>query len=154
VQETGRRALEETGALVGLLRDGEGVDLSPAPSLHDLEALIDDVGLAGLRVTVTHEGRSVPLPRGTDLSAYRVVQEALTNILRHSSARRAQVTLGWASDELRIRVSDPGPPAPRAQGGGHGLAGMRERVALVGGTLDAGPDGDGFGVRVRLPVPS
>ena len=155
VQETGRRALEETGALVGLLRDGGAdVDLTPAPSLTDLEGLVDDVGRAGLTVTVTEQGRAVPLARGTDLSAYRVVQEALTNILRHSSARTARVALRWADHELFITVTDGGPAVPRAAGGGHGLVGMRERVTLVGGALDAGPDGEGFRVHVRLPVSS
>ena len=156
VQETGRRALEETGALVGLLREGgEDVEMSPAPRLADIGALVEDLGRAGLAATVTVEGEARPLSQGTDLSAYRVVQEALSNVLQHSTARAARVALRWSEAELRISVVDDGPAAsPGGRTGGHGLLGMRERMALVGGSVDAGAEGEGFAVRAWLPLTS
>jgi signal transduction histidine kinase len=107
---------------------------------------------AGLEVEVRTEGKAVELAPGLDISAYRIVQEALTNALKHAGEARASVLVSFGPDNLEIEVSDDG-PGGTPNGGGHGLAGLRERVALFGGTLEAGPrDHGGFRVRARLPI--
>lgn len=155
VQETGRQALVEMKRLVGMLREGgDDADvgvLPPQPGFADVERLVDQVREAGLAVDLRIEGTPRPLPIGVDLSAYRVVQEALTNSLKHGG-RRATVTLRFEPDELAIAVDDEG-AGTIDLGGGHGLVGMRERVGIFGGSFDAGPrDGGGYAVRALLPL--
>ncbi|WBO68919.1 sensor histidine kinase [Streptomyces camelliae] len=150
----GRVAMAELRNLLGLLsptqRDGESAALHPQPGLHKLPALIERVSAAGLPVELDVSGTPRPLPPGADLAAYRVVQEALTNVLRHTANAATAVTIHWG-DELVITVSDNGP----GTGGnwGRGLLGLRERLALYGGQFDAGPRAEG-GWRVRAVLPA
>jgi signal transduction histidine kinase len=136
--------------------DEDAAELAPSPGLDDLDRLVHDVRGAGLDVRVEVRGDPVPLPRGLDLSAYRIVQEALTNSLKHSGAEVAEVVVTYAPDELCLQVRDHGSRAARPTidaNGGHGLVGIRERVKLFDGDLDAGPaPGGGFLVRARLPL--
>jgi signal transduction histidine kinase len=153
VEETGRRALNELRRLLGTLTDDEGGVL-PQPSLERLDELVDRVRAAGLDVELRREGDPERLPEGIELSAYRIVQESLTNTLKHAHASRVTVVLRYRRDELEVEVTDNGVGATD-HGDGRGLIGMRERVALYGGDLDAGarPSG-GFAVRARIPVAS
>ncbi len=151
-------ALEELKATVGLLRQADDPEspLEPAPGLAQLPGLADSFGSAGLTVTITTEGEPQPLPPGTDLTAYRIIQEALTNVTKHAATSEAQVRLGYAGDRLGITVSNDSsapPPAATAAGPGYGLIGMRERALSVGGRLRAGhrPAG-GFEVATELPL--
>jgi signal transduction histidine kinase len=154
-------ALEELKATVGLLRHSDDPDspLEPAPGVAQLSALADSLGSAGLTVTVTTDGQPRPLTPGTDLTAYRIIQEALTNVTKHASVDQAQVRLAYTSDQLTITVTnDSGgsPPAAAPAGSpGYGLIGMRERALSVGGWLRAGhrPAG-GFEVVTGLPLHS
>ncbi|MBO3745848.1 sensor histidine kinase [Streptosporangiaceae bacterium NEAU-GS5] len=157
VEETGRGAVEELRRMLDLLR-GPGADgLTPLPGLARLDDLVEQVRSAGLDVKVEVEGEPGPLPAGLDLSAYRIVQEALTNALKHAGPTEVTVTITYRPNELALEVADSGPrggirEAPAAAGG-HGLIGMRERVALFRGDLTAGPLPDrGFAVRVALPL--
>jgi signal transduction histidine kinase len=159
IEITTRRALHEMRLLVGMLRDpgDRPAELSPVPGLADLDRLIADTAVAGVAAEVDIEGEIRPLPPAADLSAYRIVQEALTNVVRHAGPTHARVTIGYRPGEVIIEVTDDGPrgqaPRPIARaGGGHGLIGMRERAALFGGTLDAGPHAGGFRVRATLPI--
>lgn len=154
VQATGRQALAEMARLLGILRrDGEELGLAPQPGLDDLAALVEQTRLAGLPVELRVEGTPRPLPLGADLSAYRIVQEALTNARKHAGDARATVTVRYGAEELELEIADDGAGARNGHGGGHGLVGMRERVALFGGQLDAGPQaGGGFHVHARLPL--
>ena len=153
---TGRQALTEMRQLLGLLRAGDAERLAPQPGLDRLAELAAGVRQAGLPVELVVTGRRRALPPAADLSAYRIVQEALTNALRHAGPARAAVTVEYARDELRLTVVDDGvgsadrdPP-----GGGNGLAGMRERAVLVGGRLEAGPRPvGGWAVSAVLPLP-
>ena len=158
IAATGRQALVEMRRLLGVLRgDGDQApSLAPQPGLADVGSLVEQVGRAGLRVELVVEGAQVPLPAGVELSAYRIVQEALTNAVKHAGPGRARVLVRYGEDDLRLRVVDegradePGPPGGRA---GVGLVGMRERVHLFGGELHAGPGPDGgFTVDARLPI--
>ncbi|HEX6743293.1 MAG TPA: histidine kinase [Solirubrobacteraceae bacterium] len=155
VEAAGREALTEMRRLLGILRpDGQDADHSPQPSLDRLGALIARSRDAGLDVELRVEGRAGPLAPGVDLTAFRLVQEGLTNALKHGGRGRAQVVLRWSADVLEIEVANriaAGPAAHGLAGGGQGLVGMRERVALCGGELRAGPIGRGFVVRARLP---
>jgi signal transduction histidine kinase len=153
VQETGRQALVEMKRLVGMLREHDDeLGLAPQPSLRDVDRLAQQVRDAGLPVQVHIEGDPRPLPIGIDLSAYRVVQEALTNALKHAGRARATVTVRYGEREVAIEVSDDG-AGGEPNGTGHGLIGMRERIGVFGGTFDAGPrEGGGFAVRALLPV--
>jgi signal transduction histidine kinase len=170
IAATGRQALVELRRLLGVLRgDGEPAPaLLPQPGLDQLDLLLDQVRRAGVPVELVVEGTPVPLPPGVELSAYRIVQEALTNTVKHAGPTRARVLVRYGDDELELRVVDgpdhpqdhppDGPQADRAGGevavdGGHGLLGMRERVSLFGGRLEAGrrPEG-GFAVSARLPL--
>lgn len=155
VQETGRRALVEMKRLVGMLREDEHeIGLAPQPGLADLERLVGHVRDAGLRVELRVSGTPRPVPIGVDLSAYRVIQEALTNALKHAGGAPAVVELRYGPTELEVYVTDDGRRARRAEGG-HGLVGMRERVGIFGGTFEAGPrEGGGFAVRALLPLES
>jgi signal transduction histidine kinase len=157
IERTGREALVELRRLLGVLRRGEddAPARAPQPGLAVLDELVAQVRDAGLSVDVRIEGDPTALPPGVDLSAYRIVQEALTNALKHAHARRAEVVLGFGTGELRLDVRDDGRGngAPVVPGGGHGLAGMRERAQLYGGELAAGRrvDGPGFEVKARIP---
>jgi signal transduction histidine kinase len=154
VEQAGRTALSEMRRLLGAMRDdGDGVDLAPQPGLDRLDALVEEVGRAGLPVRLHVDGDPFPLPRALDLSAYRIVQEGLTNSLKHARARHADVTVRYGSDELRIEVRDDGAGAERSDGLGHGLVGIRERVKIYGGEMTAGtaPEG-GFVLSTRLPL--
>ena len=130
-------------------------ELAPQPGVAGLPALAEGVRAAGLPVVVAVDGDPAGLPAAVDISAYRIVQEALTNVLRHAGQASAQVSVRCGADVVLIEVTDDGvgPQAGGAAGGGHGLAGMGERVALFGGQLTAGPrPGGGFVVRARLPL--
>jgi signal transduction histidine kinase len=153
VQETGRLAMAEMKRLVGMLRDGdEEAGLEPQPGVSDLERLVAHVRETGLPVELRVEGAPKPLPIGIDLSAYRVVQEALTNAIKHAGASAAHVVLRYGERDLTIEVTDDGAGPAVATNGGHGLVGMRERVGVFGGSFDAGPrDGGGFAVHAILP---
>jgi len=153
VQETGRQALVEMKRLVGILRaEDEEIGLAPQPGLADLDRLVLQVRDAGLPVEVHVEGEPRPLPLGVDLSAYRVVQEALTNALKHAGRARATVTIRYAASDVTIEVADDGAGVPE-KSGGHGLIGMRERIGVFGGTFAAGPrESGGFAVSARLPI--
>lgn len=154
VQETGRQAMVEMSRLVGLLReDSDEMGLAPQPGLSDLETLANSVREAGLSVDLRTEGEPTQIPLGVDLSAYRVVQEALTNAIKHAGPARAQVTVRYCTDWLELEVLDDGPGTGNGHVGGHGLVGMRERITVFGGRLDAGPRAEGgFGVLARLPL--
>ncbi|GGL30531.1 sensor histidine kinase [Planomonospora parontospora] len=157
VEETGREAVEELRRMVGLLRTGpDGEGLAPQPGLARLDDLVEQVRAAGLEVDVSVEGVPAPLPTGLDLSAYRIVQEALANTLRHAGPTRSEVTVAYRPRMLCLDIVDEGPRDGRAlapAGTGHGLIGMRERVALFHGRLSAGPLPEGgYGVRVSLPL--
>ena len=153
VELAGRSALAEMRRLLGAMHDGEDADLAPQPGLDSLDALVERVGRAGLPVRLQVEGDAVPLPRAVDLSAYRIVQEGLTNSLKHANASRADVTVRYAPDAVQLEVRDDGVGAGTSDGLGHGLVGVRERVKIYGGEMDAGtaPEG-GFVLRARLPV--
>ena len=128
--------------------------LAPAPTLHDLDQLIADTARAGVRVHLTVTGLAEPLPSGVDRSAFRIVQEALTNVVRHANTASAVVSLSYTSSELVIGVTDDGCGPAAGLVVGHGLAGIRERVALHGGRVAFGPGTDGgFQVHARLPLP-
>jgi signal transduction histidine kinase len=151
IEETGREALAEMRRLVGVLREGGDAARDPQPDLAMLEPLLERVRAAGMAVELEVAGRREPLAPGVELAAYRIVQEALTNVRKHAGAARAVVTLTYRPDELAIEVADDGEP-PAEPGAGHGLVGMRERAALYGGAVVAGPRPEGgFAVQATLP---
>jgi signal transduction histidine kinase len=154
VEQAGRTALAEMRRLLGAMRrDGDGVQLGPQPGLDDLAPLLEEVGRAGLPVELHVEGERYTLPRAVDLSAYRIVQEGLTNALKHAQAGQADVTVRYLPDELELEVRDDGRGATTSDGLGHGLVGIRERVAIYGGEMTAGPaNGRGFVLSTRLPL--
>jgi signal transduction histidine kinase len=155
IEQTGRGALTEMRRLVGMLREDGEDELSPRPGLDDLPPLAAQVREAGLPVELAVEGDKRPLPVGIELSAYRIVQEALTNALKHAGNATASVRVRYGDDTLELEIIDDGPGSvpPIATGGGHGLTGMRERVALYGGRIDTGHKASGgFRVLVLLPV--
>jgi signal transduction histidine kinase len=154
VEATGRSALTEMRRLVGLLREqGAMPEFSPQPSMKTLDVLIANVREAGLPVELAVEGEPRELPPGVDLSAYRVVQEALTNALKYAGPARAWVKVRWHERELELEIANDGQGTGQGNGSGHGLAGMQERVALVGGTIESGRHPvNGFVVRARLPL--
>lgn len=156
IEQAGRQALVEARRLLGVLRQGgEAEGLEPQPSLSQVEALVKQVERAGLPVTLNVEGEPVALPAGVDLCAYRIVQEALTNALKHAGPAHAEVSLRYGTGGLDIDVSDDGrgSGSTNGSGAGHGLIGMRERVALYGGQLETGPRaGGGFQVHAHLPL--
>ncbi|MEV4350484.1 histidine kinase [Actinoplanes sp. NPDC049596] len=157
VEEGGRAALGELRGVMGLLATAEEDSLEPEPGLAQLPPLIDRVRDAGVDVTVTTSGERFPLPSGVELAAYRVVQEALTNTVKHAAGARATVDVAYSPDELRITVTDTGGrPAPEsAASTGRGLAGLRERLAVYGGTLQASARlTGGYRVQAQLPVES
>ena len=154
IEKIGRGALTEMRRMVGMLRSDASDPLAPQPSLDDLTTLVAQVREAGLPVDLRVEGERRSLPVGIELSAYRIVQEALTNALKHAGGAHAIVNVRYGTESLELEIIDDGHGAPApVSSGGHGLVGMREPVALYGGRLDAGrrPSG-GFAVRVLLPI--
>jgi signal transduction histidine kinase len=153
IESTSRDALGEMRALLGVLRNGDTAQLAPTPGIAGLTELVDRAALVGVPVELTVRGGD-DVPEGVGLSVYRIVQEAITNVVRHAAPARCQVLVDAADHQVRVEVTDDGPgvralPGP---GGGHGLAGMRERAGAYGGTLRAGPRPEGgFAVRAELP---
>ncbi len=170
IKDTSKEALGEVRQVLGSLRTGTAATAattgpaadaaaprSPAPDLGRVDELVRQAAVAGLTVQVSRTGLPRALPSGVELAAFRIVQEALTNVIRHSSARSAEVTLDYRPDRLEVTVRDPGPASvaggPRAGGSGAGLIGMRERAGALGGGVEAGPAPDGgFLVDARLPL--
>ena len=154
IEQIGRSALTEMRRLVGMLRTDSADMLAPQPRLADLPTLMTQVREAGLPVEFQVDGKSRELPVGIELSAYRIVQEALTNALKHAGQASAAVRLRYGPEALELEITDDGGGIPATvPGGGHGLAGMRERVILYGGKFDAAArPGGGFAVRVLLPL--
>jgi signal transduction histidine kinase len=154
VEQVGREALAEMRHLLDAMRDdGEDLELGPQPGLDRLEALVQDVGRTGLPIQLHVDGDRRELPRGIDISAYRIVQEGLTNVLKHSGASHAEVGVAYTPDQLRIEVRDNGHGAVSHNGGGHGLIGIGERVKLYGGEMTTGDaNGGGFVLSARLPL--
>jgi signal transduction histidine kinase len=154
VERAGRTALTEMRGLLDAMRqEDDAADLGPQPTLRDVDALLGAVRGSGLPVALHVEGRPAPLPAGIDRSAYRIIQEGLTNTLKHARASHADVLVRYGEDALEIEVRDDGRPGPAGDGGGHGLVGVRERVKVYGGEMTAGAgDGGGFTLRTRLPL--
>jgi len=157
IESSSRQAVSELHRLLGFLRQGQKTDeLSPQPSLRQLSALVNDMQDAGLPVEVKIEGVERSLPPGIDLSAYRIIQEALTNTLKHASATKATVTISYANSAVELEIVDNGKGLAGADGRefrGKGIMGMRERVSLHGGKFEAGNIREGgFSVRIVLPV--
>jgi len=156
IKQASKEALGELRSVLDVLRLGEA-PRSPAPGLGQLEELVARATGAGIPVRTTVEGAPRPLPARIDLAAYRIVQESLTNVVRHAGPARASVTLSYRDDALIVQVDDDGRPevgrAHVSDGAGAGIAGMRERATALGGELDAGPRPEGgFRVRARLPL--
>jgi signal transduction histidine kinase len=154
VELAGRTALTEMRHLLGAMRsDGDEIELAPQPGLDALDSLVEDVGRAGLPVRVHIGGEPFALPRALDLSAYRIVQEGLTNTLKHARATRADVILSYGPDELQIEIRDNGRGLSATDGLGHGLVGIGERVKIYGGEMTTGTaNGGGFILSTRLPI--
>jgi signal transduction histidine kinase len=153
VEQTGRQALGELRRLLGILGTGNGSALAPQPGLAQIVTLADQTRKAGLPVELTVVGESDPLPPGINLAAYRIVQEALTNVRKHAGPTQAHITVRHEREALELEITNEGSYAQIGQPSGHGLVGMRERVALYRGQLEAGPlTTGGFAVRVRLPL--
>ena len=155
VEQIGRQALTEMRRMLGVMRTGteQPPALAPQPGLQHLDRLVAQVEEAGLPVSLRIEGVRPDLSPGVDLSAYRIVQEGLTNALKYAKGARAEVVVRYVNTGVELEIADDGPGIPDGDGMGHGLVGMRERVALYGGTLEAGPrDGGGFVLRAQLPT--
>jgi LPXTG-motif cell wall-anchored protein len=155
IERAGRESLRELRLLLGAVRPDGGSDgTDPQPGLGRLEELAEPLRAGGLEVDIESEGAAADLPAGVELSAYRIVQEALTNTLRHAGASRAAVRVRYDPAWVEVEVSDDGRGAAGGEGdGGHGLIGMRERASMLGGTLEAGPLPEGgYRVRARLPL--
>jgi signal transduction histidine kinase len=156
IKAASKEALSELRSVLGILRQvDEGAPRSPTPGLDRLEGLVMRADAAGLTVRIEVEGTQRPLPAGVDLAAYRIVQEALTNVTRHAGPAMATIRVAYRDDSVTVEVDDDGrrPPAHAASEGGNGIPGMRERAAALGGMLEAGPRaGGGFRVRARLPL--
>jgi signal transduction histidine kinase len=154
ITSSGRQALGELRRMLGLLRSADGEPtLGPQPGLAQLQTLAEQMRGVGLPVELSIEGEPRPLPAGVDLSAYRIVQEALTNTLKHARPAHARVTVRYRSDDVELEVVDDGRGRANGSSGGHGIPGMRERVRLYGGTLETGTAIEGgFAVRARLPA--
>lgn len=161
IKGASKEALGEVRQVLDSLRTPGSAPRSPAPGLDRLPELTEQAAAAGLRVEVRTEGRRVELPPGADLAAFRIVQEALTNVIRHSEARTARVTLHYDPSGLHMTIDDDGPATPalgsgrvESPSGGNGLVGMRERAAAFGGMVEAGPRSDGgFRVLAHIPLP-
>jgi signal transduction histidine kinase len=146
----GRRTMGEMHRTLKVLRD-DGGDLAQQPGLDDLGGVIEQARKAGVAITYAVEGAPRPLPGGLDASAFRIVQEAVTNVIRHAGGAAAAVTVHYGDEALELRVTDEGGESTATANGGHGLVGMRERVAAFNGTLEAGPRDLGFEVRAEIP---
>ena len=153
IERTGREALQEMRRLVDMLRaSDEQLGLLPQPGLAQLKALAAQVRDAGLPVEVVVHGDPRPLPPGVNLSAYRIAQEGLTNVLKHAGRAHATVTVSYSDGEIEVEVADDGNGPGGSNGTGHGLTGIRERVSMFGGEVEAGPRSEGgYVVRARLP---
>jgi signal transduction histidine kinase len=159
IEATSRAAMREMRRLVGVLRDDQGrPELAPAPGLADVGQLITGTADAGVRVQLEIHGTQRPVPPGVDLAAYRIVQEALTNVVKHARTTESRIAVTYADDAICLEITDEGHGAPAGSitaGAGHGIAGMAERVSLFGGEFHAGPlPGRGFRVAARLPLDS
>ena len=154
VEQAGRTALAEMRGLLGAMRrEGDPAELAPQPGLAGLDALLSGIRRAGLSVDLQVEGTPAALPAAIDLSAYRIIQEGLTNTLKHAGASHADVVIRYREDELEIEVRDDGRAGAAGDGQGHGLVGVRERVKIYGGDMSASPAvGGGFTLRTRLPL--
>jgi len=155
IAAVGRGALTEMHRMLDVLRphEDEGPELAPAPGVRDVPALVEGARSTGLEVDLAVEGEPLALPASVDLSAYRIVQEALTNVIKHAHALHSEVRLHYTADALELTVSDDGGGALAEAADGHGLLGMRERVALFGGTLEAGEGANGHGYEVHAVLP-
>jgi len=150
---TGRETIDEMRLLLGVLRSDDGLALAPQPGLADLDQLVRNVARAGLHVDLRVEGQPAALPPGVDLSAYRIVQEALTNVIKHAGPASAEVIVRYGADRVEVEVRDDGHTPAGSTSGGNGLIGMRERVAMLGGELQTGVRrSGGFAVLARLPI--
>jgi signal transduction histidine kinase len=154
VEQTGREALAEMRRLVGVLRrPEESPALAPQPSLEHVDRLVSQARDAGLPVDLRVEGEPVPLPAGLDLTAYRLVQEGLTNAIKHARAQHAEVLVVYRDGLVELTVSDDGSGQGDGESGGHGLVGMRERISVYGGEFEAGAlQGGGYRLHATLPV--
>lgn len=156
IERGARDTLSELNKLLGVLRKGsDAPELAPQPTLQSLDALLGPARDAGLDVALKVAGVQHPLPAAVELSAYRIIQEALTNVMKHANASRVEVAIDYQADAVALSVADNGSGAQHALGGstGHGLIGMRERVVMLGGELSTGSSSlGGFVVRARLPV--
>jgi signal transduction histidine kinase len=160
IEETSRGALREMRALLGVLRDegtsaSSGAGLIPAPGMADLETLADRTAEAGVRVDLDIRGDRLPLPAGLDLAAYRLIQEAITNVIKHAATDHCRVSVGYAGESLNLEITDSGIGAALSTGpgAGHGITGMRERAGMYGGEFSAAPrPGGGFRVSARFPL--
>jgi signal transduction histidine kinase len=154
VQEAGRQALTEMSTLLGMLHvDSDELGLNPQPGLDQLETLVRHFAGSGVDVTLDVAGEPRPVPPGVQVSIFRVVQESLTNTRKHSSAERVRVRLTYGPDSVGVEVRDDGSATGRGMGGQRGIVGMRERVSIYGGSLEAGPlPGGGYRVRASIPV--
>ena len=154
VERAGRTALAEMRRLLAAMRpDGDEAELVPQPGLDGLDSLMAQIGRAGLPVQLHVDGERFPLPRAIDLSAYRILQEGLTNALKHGQATKADVTVRYRPDEVQLEVRDNGVGRSTSDGPGHGLVGIRERVKIYGGEMAAGTEnGGGFVLSTRLPL--
>jgi signal transduction histidine kinase len=154
IEKSSREALADMRRLVGVLREGEDLLTAPAPSLDDIERLVEELGRAGLDVGVSRSGHLDRVPPGMALAAYRVAQEALTNVVRHAGVDRAVLALEASDGALSIVVENGPPtrPVEPMEGGGHGISGMEERASLYGGSLEAGTTNDGgYRIEARFP---
>ena len=153
IADTSRKALEQTRSMLGMLRETEASTRPPTQGLDDIAALVEDVRRSGLEVELVQNGPADGTDAAVSLTAYRVVQESLTNVIKHSAAEKAQVTVAATEDSIDIEVADPGPSRPSVGArSGHGLLGLDERVRLVGGVFEAVAIGSGFRVRANLPT--
>jgi signal transduction histidine kinase len=156
IEVSSREALADMRRLVGVLRGGEESATQPAPGMSDVDRLVEEMNRAGLTVDVAREGDMARLPAGLSLAAYRIVQEALTNVVRHAGVDRVRLSIECTDEELTVVVENGPPtrPVDHIVGGGHGLAGMRERASLYDGSLTAAPlEGGGYRVDARFPLP-
>jgi signal transduction histidine kinase len=155
VERAGRTALAEMRRLLDAMRrEGDQLELTPRPGLGEIQPILDDVRAAGLDVRLDVQGKPVDLSPGLSLSTYRIVQEGLTNVLKHADAEHAWVKVGYSANHLELEIRDDGRGPAASDGLGHGLVGIGERVKIFGGDMTAGRvhGGCGYALRVRLPL--